>query len=373
MDDSQREEVEAMINQAFSNVSAKLDKLLASQPSAPPVPAPSEDVIRQSAPEPVPPSSAISGESMIRPPNVVPQWCTVGGQPDANFPTLPHLSSFQQQTFFSMLPNQQLVFAPGLQHISQPSPVLPGLSITKVLPPLPAFLVQRVHSGEVIDMQLLLPSNIKRMPGTAQELEKSLTSKDKDKALDKVSSLQDWLEAFTIYSAVLSRKPGADMELMRDLLGYMALISNMAKTCPWQQISEYDYAFRRAAGAGAVSWSELDVNIWLACQSKVPKPSPPPTPQPSPAPLAPVPKSAAASKSSSDDTLKRQTCYPFNTSGCKDKACKRRHECLLCYGNHAKSACTNSGEKSSGSQSSSSHSRSRSAPASPTPKRSRRD
>ena len=85
-------------------------------------------------------------------------------------------------------------------------------------------------------------------------------------ASDKVTSLQDWLEAFNIYSAVLSQKPGADMDLMRDLVG------NIAKTFPWQQISEYDYPFRRAAGAGAVSWSELDVNIWLACQSKVPKP-----------------------------------------------------------------------------------------------------
>ena len=73
MDDSQREEVEAMINQAFSNVSAKLDKLLASHSSAPPASAPSEDVIQSTAPEPVPPSSASSGESMIRPPNVVPQ------------------------------------------------------------------------------------------------------------------------------------------------------------------------------------------------------------------------------------------------------------------------------------------------------------
>ena len=106
MDDSQRDEVDAMINQAFGNVNAKLDRLLASQSSAPSVPAPSsEDVNRPSAPKPVPPSSAISSESMIRPPNVVPQWCTVGGQPDASFPMLPHLSSFQQHP---LLPCSQI-------------------------------------------------------------------------------------------------------------------------------------------------------------------------------------------------------------------------------------------------------------------------
>ena len=135
MDNSQREKGEAMINQAFGNMKAKLNRLLASQSSAPPVPDPSKDVNQPSAPKLVPPSSIISGESMIRSSNMVPQWCTVGGQPGGNFPTLPHLSILQQQPLFIMLPNQQLVFAPGnLQPITQPSPVLPGLSITKVLP-----------------------------------------------------------------------------------------------------------------------------------------------------------------------------------------------------------------------------------------------
>ena len=164
------------------------------------------------------------------------------------------------------------------------------------------------------------------------------------------------------------------MELMRDLLGYMTLILNIAKTCQWQQISKYDYTFRPAAGAGAVWWLELDVNFWLGYQSKVPKPTTTPTSQPSHALSAPVLKSAAANKSSSDNSLKRQTCYPFDTSGCKEKSCKRRHKCLLCYGNHAKSACPSAVEKLSGSSSSlSSHFCSRSAPASPNPKWSLQD
>ena len=165
-----------MINQAFGNVNAKLGRLLASQSSAHTVTDSSEDATRPSALEPFPLPSSTSGESIIRPPNVAPYCCTVGGQ----------------QPLFTMLPNQQLVFAPGnLQTMIQSSPVLPSLSITKALSPVPVFLAQRVNSGEVIDMQILLLSNIKCMPGTAQELAKCLSSKDK--AFNKVTSLQNWL------------------------------------------------------------------------------------------------------------------------------------------------------------------------------------
>ena len=370
-----RGEVDHMIRAAIGETNAKIDLLLARQgvPDPPSPAMPQQGAPRQQGNV----SSAAPGESNTTTPLIVPQWWAQGAQPDLNFPTLPHLSSAQPP--FSVLPNQQILFTPTMLN-QAPAPLVPGITITKVLPPIPGFVVERIHAGIPIEMDLLLPTNIKLMPGSAQEWEREKSKKDSGYV--KVSSIQDWIEAFTVYMAVLGRREGSTMEIMLDLIGYMALVTNMAKTCPFQQIMDYDKAFRRAAGTGT-SWSELDLNIWLACSTRVPK-SAPSAQAPAP-PIAPVPKSAAASSKASsskgEEYISKQLCYPFNTKGCQEKNCKRRHECLFCRENHPKSECPAlSGHRSPSpskgkrkrSPSPSDYSRSRSAPASPSRRRVRR-
>ena len=78
------------------------------------------------------------------------------------------------------------------------------------IPPVPPGLVEKIESGVFVDMGDLVPHRL--------GLEEITKSKQKRQA---ISSISEWLQAFAVYVAVISKK---QPDRVPDLMGYQVLM-----------------------------------------------------------------------------------------------------------------------------------------------------
>ena len=128
------------------------------------------------------------------------------------------------------------------------------ISIGAGLPPVPKKLVERIQSGDFIDMAELLPDRLGTQGNTPSKDEKSKRPKR------QVASITEWVQCFCIYMAVLTSK---SPERIQDLLGYMAIIVEACREYEGDTWLGYDRRFRQRAAASPDSkWARIDPTLW---------------------------------------------------------------------------------------------------------------
>ena len=197
----------------------------------------------------------------------------------------------------------------------------------------PATYVKQIQSGEFFDLSKLLP---REFPATTDEdsvvltLENSIIKvKKANQPTQKITDIEQWTTAFTIYMGVLTSKfPTRSQELLQ----YMSLIRYASQTHRGLGWCIYDHKFRRKAAVNtSFNWSEIDQQLWL-CIFTIP-----------PEILRreyPLFSHGPQQYSTSSGAAKGGTCHEFNKRGeCRNTRCPYRHACNKCSGTHPGFSC----------------------------------
>ena len=110
------------------------------------------------------------------------------------------------------------------------------------LPPIPARLVEKVQSGQFVELAELLPDHIGSLSGNPALDNESKTRSKQSK--HQVSTILEWVQCFSLYWTVIALK---DPARLPDLLGYqvrpewnMKVMDGLATAVDsdkWQQFS----------------------------------------------------------------------------------------------------------------------------------------
>ena len=137
-----------------------------------------------------------------------------------------------------------------------------GLIPSPAAAPIPANLVQRIQSGQFIEMRDLLADNIallnqlSSLQGTVP-LPLAIASRT---CLREVPSLASWLYCFNTYIAVRTSDPVA-----RDMLSYSRFLIREALRHGGSGWLEYDWVFRRQMAINPLlSWNTVEPGLQAA-------------------------------------------------------------------------------------------------------------
>ena len=160
-------------------------------------------------------------------------------------------------------------FVPGLPGPVPPSmlatgsigpPTRVGLSLSLSTEPIPARLVQRIQSGQFVDMRDLLGDNIaltQHFEAAHSSLPNTILPLSSRPRLREVSSLPSWIYCFLTYLAV-----GTADQTTRNRLVYAGLIVREALLHGGRDWLDYDRLFRQQAAVNpSLSWSCLHPSL----------------------------------------------------------------------------------------------------------------
>ena len=256
-----------------------------------------------------------------------------------------------------------------------PKPATPtraSLLLSPALSPIPANIVEKIKSGEYVDMKELLGDNIalhqrmeevhRRGSSSTQWVTTAPTPK-----LREVSSPLSWAACFLSFMAVKCTD-----EHMRDLLTYARLVIDLARKHGGRGWLEYDKTFRKQMAPNpGYTWGELNPSLlaytilgnsdaglqrqgtWCTlCQepdhnvTKCALQSLEPT-SPTPSPLLPRPTGPSRQLHRANkwrhDPIKSadELCRKYNRGACTLDPCKYKHACRECQEAHPWIACPN--------------------------------
>ena len=212
-------------------------------------------------------------------------------------------------------------FQPHVAHTS--SPVLLGGRI----PPIPAKLARRIAEGHYIDMVELRPEYLEELNSADEDHSKTTRPRQKE-----LSSILDWVQAFGIYVAVLSRN---HPQRVPSLLAYQHLIIHSHTHFTDFNWASYDRQFRQKASAcPGIDWATMDGTLWNLCRTD----------------QAP-PRSNRAPLPHYNNT---RICLEWNDyiTGCSRRNCRYDHICYRCVNlpsyvdcHHRAVSCPNKGKE----------------------------
>ena len=242
------------------------------------------------------------------------------------------------------------------------------LRLSPSLPLILAKLVAKTQALQYVEMKEYLPDNIellKRMEAMDRTAFAGLPPSLRP-SLREISSLTTWAYCFAQYIAVLAE---AHPHLIRSRVAYMCLVISEARRNGGRGWSDYDALFRQHAAAGdqdpsrpdlQLDWSRLEPSLHasylvggrdkegrhcrhcggsdhdaeacalgtLATQSPSHNSTKPTHPSPT-----------LSSKGKARMPPSVPVCIQWNRGDCRREACRYRHSCATCPGNHRASEC----------------------------------
>ena len=227
-------------------------------------------------------------------------------------------------------------------------------------PPIPAKLVEKIQTGEFVDMAELLRDNIELERRRGQS-ESGTGNKSPRREVPDVLS---WCACFSTYiSVVASKHP----ERVRQLAAYQTLLMREARRCGGNGWKAYDSTFRQQAASNReLDWSQLNSSLYAttflaqgtgtgtSCShctetdhisvdcALAPALKAKAQPQPSVAPTGAnlgLPKASGSggrempgsSKPRQKLIWQDRTCYSYNEGKCRfPNSCRYRHACARC-------------------------------------------
>ena len=126
------------------------------------------------------------------------------------------------------------------------------------MPPIPTRLVEKIQSGQFVELAELLPDHIGSLSGNPALDDEDKTSSKQTKR--QVTTILEWVRCFSLYMAVIALKnPGK----LPDLLGYQVLIVEARMEHEGDGWLGYDRRFRQMATAvPATTWAKIEPTLW---------------------------------------------------------------------------------------------------------------
>ncbi len=200
----------------------------------------------------------------------------------------------------------------------------------------PASYIKQIQTGEFFELSKLLPKNLF---ATTNEQPVSLTLensiikvKTSTQSVTNITDIEQWTTAFTTYMSVFTHEfPNRAQELLQ----YMTIIRHAAQCHKGVGWCIYDVKFRRKAALNrALSWAEIDQQLWLMIFTV------PPATLKEEFPLFKLGPQQNAFPGAEQGGI----CRDFNRTGaCRRSPCKYRHLCNRCEGQHSGVKCPTHG------------------------------
>jgi hypothetical protein len=262
---------------------------------------------------------------------------------------------------------QPPLFAQASSGLNAPSGATPlPYSLSPATEPFPQKLVEKVRSGQFVEMRELLSDNIsllQQLDTVSMQCLPVLPGVLKPR-LREVNTLASWVYCFPAYLAIRS----SDQATI-DMLAYARLVIREAQRHGGVGWLDYDRVFRQQAALdGAIQWNSIHPGIQAATLTgRTAKPGvfctlcresdhsagacalaylqPSATP---PLRAAPPTQRAAAQKQYASPR-KDSICYSWNAGRCRfPGSCSFRHECLQCHQSHMVQDCPQAKAKNDG-------------------------
>lgn len=129
------------------------------------------------------------------------------------------------------------------------------------IPPIPTKLVRRITEGHYVDMAELHPDHLEELNAAEEDHSKPARARQKE-----LSSILDWIQAFSIYVAILSRN---QPHRVPSLVAYLHLLIHSHTHFKDFNWASYDRQFRQKASAHQdLDWSIMDGTLWNLCRTE---------------------------------------------------------------------------------------------------------
>ena len=218
------------------------------------------------------------------------------------------------------------------REFSQPpvtAPTPSSLVVAEGIPPVSHKLVEKIRKWEYIELSSLLedhypPDQMALFNGQLMVIS---SSSQRRRQAAVISDILSWLQAFSIYTAILVSSETTTKEEAAGLAAHTYLILQLSKDLKGSQWLKYDQSYREwAAAKGIRKWGEINFSIYgrcLASQQTSTTYYPP---------------------SSMGKSLKRKAitkvCYRWNGGvHCDSSTCRFHHCCRFCRGSHQAIGC----------------------------------
>ena len=233
--------------------------------------------------------------------------------------------------------------------------------LSEGLPPVPHKLVSRILRGEYVDMSELLRDNLEaQRRSSSQPTSSAISGLSPSRSRREIPDLLSWVQCFGTYIAIITSK---EPERMRQLLAYQTLIVREARRCGGKGWLAYDAYFRQqAVGDDKLDWSCINQSLYavtfiaqgdrgkgrccVLClesdhveeQCALYNPSAKPASYKKPLEKAPS-DGRDPSQGRGKGGGRSMACFAWNQGDCRFLACKYRHVCVRCSGDHRISQC----------------------------------
>ena len=221
--------------------------------------------------------------------------------------------------------------------VGAPGTKNPMSVVAEGLPPIPTKLLEKIRRWEYVDLTLLLHDSKSEELAGYQPSNQVLVIQSVEQIQRKkktISDLQTWIQAFSVFAAVLGSAPTTSQEETVGLWAHLHLIVQLHKDLGTRQSIKYDQDFREwAAAKGVRTWGDLNLPIYGRCLSVQQKAV---TSVPSLAPPFVRPRRDKREYSSPGDShTRRGACFKWNFERtCPRVDCRYTHECYRCGEDH---------------------------------------
>ena len=139
----------------------------------------------------------------------------------------------------------------------------------------------------------------------------------KPKANDKINNVKKWDEAFRVYAAIYSE---ANPTRSSEILQYIHMIHNAARSFAWENVVRYDYIFRqKMAKRPSRSWARINSQLWSISM------------------VNPLQRNFGNSSNQNNNNtqngkqdLRKICCWRYNRNKCTKTNCRFEHRCSYC-------------------------------------------
>lgn len=245
---------------------------------------------------------------------------------------------------------------------TEPQSTIKPFILSEGLPPVPHKLAARILKGEFIDMAELLRDNLEAQRRTSAAAQITATAPPAPKSRREIPDLMSWVQCFGTYIAVVTSK---FPHRIKELLAYQTLIIREARRCGGRGWLAYDSHFRQqVVGDESADWSRLNPSLYAvtfitqgdrdkskSCSVCLESDHT----EEQCALYSPPTKSLVSYRQAAGDRgpgesrgaqalsrgkgSGRLACFAWNQGDCRFPACKYRHICVRCSGDHRITRC----------------------------------
>ena len=224
-----------------------------------------------------------------------------------------------------------------------------AIVVAEGLPPVSTKLLDKIQKWEFVELASLLTHDTYGQSRgdtlTITQDGRSMVVRQQDESLGrkKITDITTWVQAFSIYAAILADSESSTSEQFKGLMAHMCLMIQLAKDLGGMVWLQYDREFRIwAAAKGVKVWGELNLSIYGRCLAAHQRPS---------STTRPAPQKRFYDRRDDKKAKGHQNCcYKWNFDGSCHKpatVCKYLHSCHFCGGDHRAMECPSPAPKSS--------------------------